>query len=205
MNTFSIKTCSEIDVEAIKYNGEKLINENHLEITVGYKNLASNKTRYYSDKFWKRRCKIQDCEDYQPCRKFIVKKLAIHLILDIKTAKAGELKIKLGFKQIDPIMTKQQSIGLRIKKTFPNEEVIEDFYFKKFEYMIDFYLPKRKLAIEVDERGHKDRKPETEKTRQKEIKECLGCKFIRINPDEKDFSVHDGFGKMQAFIDKLKD
>ena len=71
--------------------------------------------------------------------------------------------------------------------------------------MIDFYLPKRKLAIEVDERGHKDRKPETEKTRQKEIEECLGCKFIRINPNEKDFSVHDRFGKIQAFIDKLKD
>ena len=79
------------------------------------------------------------------------------------------------------------------------------FMLKKFEYMIDFYLPKRKLAIEVDERGHKDRKPETEKTRQKEIEECLGCKFIRINPNEKDFSVHDRFGKIQAFIDKLKD
>ena len=46
MYKFSIKTWSKID----KYNGEKQINENHLEITVGYKNLASNKTRYYSDK-----------------------------------------------------------------------------------------------------------------------------------------------------------
>ena len=27
-------------------------------------------------------------------------------------------------------MTKQQPIGLRIRKTFPNEEVIEDFYVK---------------------------------------------------------------------------
>ena len=50
MYTFSIKTWSKIDVEAIKYNGEKLINENHLEITVGNKNLATSKTRYYSDK-----------------------------------------------------------------------------------------------------------------------------------------------------------
>ena len=54
-------------------------------------------------------------------------------------------------------MTKQQSIGLRIKKN-PNEEIIEDFYTKQFDYMIDSYLPKRKLAIE-DELGHKDRKP----------------------------------------------
>ena len=149
---------------------------------------------------------MQDCEGYQPCRKFIPKKLAIHLILDIKTVKTGEVKIKLCFKQIDPIMTKQQSVGLRIKKkTFPNEEIIENFYVKKFKYMTDFYLPKRKLAIEVDEHSHKDRKPEKEKTRQKDIEECLGCTFIRINPDEKDFSAYDGPGKIQTFIDKSKD
>ena len=52
-------------------------------------------------------------------------------------------------------MTKQQSIGLRIRKTFPNKKIIGDFYVKKFDYMIDFYLPKRKLVIEVEELGHK--------------------------------------------------
>ena len=34
----------------------------------------------------------------------------------IKTVKAVELKIKLGFNQLDPIMTKQQSIGLKINE-----------------------------------------------------------------------------------------
>ena len=33
----------------------------------------------------------------------------------------------------------------------------------------------------------------------------IGCTFIRINPDEKDFSAYDGLGKIQTFIDKLKD
>ena len=80
---------------------------------------------------------------FKPCKKFIAEELAIHLIIDIKTVKAAKLKIKLGFNQLDPIMTKQQSIGLRIRKTFPNEEIIEDFYVKKFDYMIDFYLPKK--------------------------------------------------------------
>ena len=51
MYTFIIKTWSEIDVEAIKYNGEKWINEKHLKTAVGYKNLTSNKTQYYSDEF----------------------------------------------------------------------------------------------------------------------------------------------------------
>ena len=55
-------------------------------------------------------------------------------------------------------MTKQRSIALRIRKTFPNKKIIGDFYVKKFDYMIDFYLPKGKLVIEVEELGHKDRK-----------------------------------------------
>ena len=205
MKSFSIKTWNNNDVEAIKYDCKKWINEKHLETALGYKNLASNKTKFYSDKFKKARCEIQDCEDFQPCRKFIAEELAVHLIIDIKTVKAAELKIKLGFNQLDPIMTKQQSIGLRIRKTFPNEEIIEDFYVKKFDYMIDFYLPKRKLAIEVDELGHEDRKQNKENKRQKELEEHLKCTFIRINPDEKDFSAYDGLGKIYKFFDEFKE
>ena len=205
MYTFSINKWNKIDVEAIKYNGEKWVNENYLEKVISYKNLTGNRTQQYSDELKKKRCEIQDCEDFQPCRKLIAEKLTIHLIIDIKTVKAGELKTRLGFNQLDPIMTKQQSIGLRIRKTFPNEKIIEDFYVKKFDYMIYFYLSKRKLAIEVHELGHKNRKSEKENTRQKEIEKCLGCAFIRINPDEKDFSAYDGLDKIKAFIDKLKE
>ena len=103
------------------------------------------------------------------------------------------------------MMTKQQSIGLGIRKTFPNQEIIEDFYVKKFYYMTDFYLPKRKFEIEVDELGQKDRKPKKENTRQKEIKVYLRCVFIIINPNDKDFSAYDGRGRIQQFLDKLKD
>ena len=83
----------------------------------------------------------------------------------IKIVKAGELKIKLGFNQFEPIMTKPESIGLRITKIFPNEQIIEGFYVKKFDYMIDFYLLKRKLATESNELGHFDRDLITENKR----------------------------------------
>ena len=108
MLTYSIKTCRKIGVEAIKYNDKKLINEKHLETAPGYKNLVRNKTQYYSDKFKKRKHEIHDYEDFQPRRKFIAEELAIHLIIDIKTVKAAERKIKFGFNQLDPVMTKQQ-------------------------------------------------------------------------------------------------
>ena len=167
--------------------------------------LASNKTQYYSDEFKKRRCEIQNCEDFQPCKKFIAEELAVHQIIDIKTVKAAEFKIKLGFNQVNLIMSKQESIGLRIIKAFLNEKITEDFYVKEFDYMTDFYLPKRKLAIEVDELGNSDRDQITENKRQKELEKYLGCTLIRINPDEKYFSAYDGLGKIQNFLDKLKD
>ena len=90
-------------------------------------------------------------------------------------------------------MTKQQSIGLRLGKLFPNEDIIEDF--SALYCLIDNYFPKRKLAIEVNELRHKDRDQVKENKKQKD-------KFIRINPDEKDFSAYDELGKVQKFIDK---
>ena len=74
---------------------------------------------------------------------------------------------------------------------FSNEEIIEDL--TALHYLIDFYFPKHKLAIEVDELGHKDRDQTKENKRQKDLKEYLDCKFIRINPDEKNFDIYDGF------------
>ena len=54
------------DVEAIKHNGKKWINEKDLEKALGYKNSTGNKTQYYSNEFKKRRYEIQNCEDFQP-------------------------------------------------------------------------------------------------------------------------------------------
>ena len=51
-------------------------------------------------------------------------------------------------------MTKQQAIGLRLRKLFSNEEITE--YFSALNCLINFYFPKYKLAIEVAELGHKD-------------------------------------------------
>ena len=50
-----------------------------------------------------------------------------------------------------------------------------------------------KLAVEVDEKGHKYRNEKTwkdqEVKRQKALEKELECEFIRINPDEKDFNI----------------
>ena len=59
------------DIEAIKYNVKKWINEKDLKKALGYKHLAGSKTQCYSSEFKKRGYEIQGCEDFHPCRKFI--------------------------------------------------------------------------------------------------------------------------------------
>ena len=99
-------------------------------------------------------------------------------------------------------MTKQQSIGSRLRKLFSNKEIIE--YFSALNYLIDYYFPKYKLAREVDELGHKDRDRTKENKRQKDLQEYLDSKFIRINPSEKNFDIYDGVKKILTFINKFK-
>jgi very-short-patch-repair endonuclease len=56
------------------------------------------------------------------------------------------------------------------------------------DYKVDLFFPDHNLIIECDERGHSDRDPRYEKTRQEFI-EREGHKFIRYNPHDPDFSI----------------
>ena len=65
----------------------------------------------------------------------------------------------------------------------------QNFQYYVDGYRIDLYFPEYNLAIEVDEFNHKDRDKMYEIKREKYIKEKLSCKFIRFNPDEKNFNI----------------
>ena len=56
-------------------------------------------------------------------------------------------------------------------------------------YKIDFYFHEYHLAVEVDELNHNNRNIGYEIKRRKAIEKNLGCVFIRINPDEKNFNI----------------
>ena len=99
-------------------------------------------------------------------------------------------------------MSKQESIGLRLKKTFLGEEIIEDF--SALNYLIEFYFPKYKLAVEMYELGHSGRDSVKENKRQREIAKYLDCKFIRSNPDKKILVLMMGLVKYLDFLMSLK-
>ena len=62
------------------------------------------------------------------------------------------------------------------------------------------YIPEYRLAIELDEKGHTDRDERKENKREEKIKEELDYKFIRINPDEKDYDEYVIFSEINNHI-----
>lgn len=61
--------------------------------------------------------------------------------------------------------------------------------FKIGSYMIDLYLPTERIAIECDEFNHTQYDQNRESARQEYIVKELGCRFIRFNPDDSNFSI----------------
>ena len=71
------------------------------------------------------RCKIEECGKYQPCRIFIQNTLAVEITMNSIKIQAVIFRDTFGVNQHDKVLRKQQSLGLRLKKLFSNEDIIE--------------------------------------------------------------------------------
>ena len=85
-------------------------------------------------------------------------------------------------------------------KLFSNENIL--LQHSVLDYKTDLYFPEHKLAIEVVEKGHTDRDKRKEIERQITIERKFGCKFIKINPDEKDYDEYAKFGEVNNHINE---
>ena len=88
--------------------------------------------------------------------------------MDCRTTDTVKFKSRLGFNQQDPIMTQEQSVLSKIELLFLTEDKI--YQHNVLGYRIDLYVPKYKLAIEVDELNHCTRNIKDELKRQKDRK-----------------------------------
>ena len=99
------------------------------------------------------------------------------------------------------INTKEQSVISAIKDAFEGEDMQTQY--RVLSYRIDLYFHKYKLAIEVDELGHAHRNIDNEIERQGALERELNCVFIRINPDERNFSILRKINKIHRHINQV--
>ena len=74
---------------------------------------------------------------------------------NVATPKAIELKSQLGLNQNDATLTKEQSVIIPIMNTFERENMQTQFGI--LGYRTNLHFHDHKLAVEVDEEGHKNR------------------------------------------------
>ena len=118
----------------------------------------------------------------------------------ISTPKSIECRSKLGFNQYDITLTKEQSVLKSVMDAFEGENMQTQY--SVLGYRIDLYFHDYRLAIEVDEKGHKDRNINHEIQRQKALEKELRHEFIRINPDEEDFKIFKAVNEIHSHIKK---
>ena len=102
-------------------------------------------------------------------QKCIENTLAVERTISSVKTQAAIFRDGFEVNQHNKVLCKQQSLGLRLKKLFPSEDIEEYF---TLHYRIDFKFKNHMLMVEIDEKGHADKDPAYEKKRQKELENC---------------------------------
>ena len=88
-----------------------------------------------------------------------------------KEKQRENFRAALGFKEHDIMLTKEQAVSKSIMDAFEGDNMQTQYNF--LGYKIDLYFHDYKLAIEFDEKGHKDRNIDHEIKRQKALEKEL--------------------------------
>ena len=96
------------------------------------------------------RCEKHKCGNYQSCRTVIENSLAIETTISSAKTQTTFFRAKIGVNQHDKVLRKQRSLSLRLKKLFPNNNIIEEY--SALPDRIDFTFKKHMLVVEIDEK-----------------------------------------------------
>ena len=122
MVDISRKTYERNGIETIVDNdGILWLNEKHIEERLGHKNLQEITTKYSDHR--KHRYELVEEPKKQCNRIFIDKKLTVKVIMDCRTTSAQKFRTRLGFKQYDVILMKEQSVLTKIMSSFEGENM----------------------------------------------------------------------------------
>ena len=120
--------------------------------------------------------------------------------MNSRTDESCKFKRNLGFKLHDVINTKEITAINSIKDAFERENMQKKY--TVLGYRIDLCFHKYKLAIEVDELGHNDRRADHEIQRQKALERELNGVFFKINPDAADFNICKELNKIHRHLNQ---
>lgn len=122
------------------------------------------------------------------------------LIMKARTLKASDVAKEYGITVVKKYIRKEIEIVSHLQKVLDRMKILYEPQKKVGKYKIDLYLPRQKLAIEIDEHGHKDRDEDYEERREETIQRVLKCEFLRVNPDDQEFDIFKFIGDVMNHI-----
>ena len=129
------------------------LNEKYVKEQLDHKNLREITTKYHSD-HRKNRHELDNKLKKQCIRIFRDATSAIRVIMDCRTTSTLKIRTRLGFKQYDIILRKEQSVLTKIISSSVGKNMQAQY--NVLSYRIDLYFDDYKLAIKDDENGHRD-------------------------------------------------
>jgi very-short-patch-repair endonuclease len=110
------------------------------------------------------------------------------LVSKSRMMKATNIAKDMGLDILDhKYVTKEAETLDAIIKAFTGENM--RLQYKVKDYKVDLYFPDYNLCIECDENGHSEYNADADRKRTRIITKRLQCKWIRFNPDGKDFNI----------------
>ena len=121
------------------------------------------------------------------------------LLLRSQQPLAKQLAEYMGTKIIEyKYVRKEAGTIYTIQKIFQGISMKQQFSIGS--YRIDLYFPEHKLPTKCNEHDYKDRDIDYEISRPAFMEDQLSCKFIRYNPDAKDFTIEKLLNKIFQYI-----
>ena len=178
MVDISRETCGRNGLEAIKDNDRILwLNEKDREEGLNHKHLRDITINHHSD-HRKHRYELATEPKKEYNRIFTGKKLPVQAVVDSRTRSVHKCRTRLGFKQYNLILTKEQSVITGIVRSFEGENMQTQY--NLLGYRNDLYFHDYKRAIEIDEYGWNDRSISYEIERQKQQNKNLVLSLLEL-------------------------
>jgi very-short-patch-repair endonuclease len=201
-------------IQTIKCNDEIWFSSIDLGNVLGYKDIcraikknvkSENKTKYRKIKPKKQKVvEINEFNKAYAHTTFINKEGLTTLLLNTKLPNVDKIAEQFGINTLYRYKRKEIEIIDELSLFFNEMEIKYETQYFVDNYKIDLYVPLYKLAVEIDENGHNDRNKDDENIRQNYIENKLSCEFIRINPDEKNFSITLLIALIMKYIRKME-
>lgn len=186
MNELKVFNFQDNEVRTAENGSDRWFNLSDVCKILGLRNVSASKSQIKNNKMMM--LETTDRMNRKQLATFIDENGALQLIAKSRKQEAIKLAEKLNLKIMGVLaLTKeQQTLGI-IQNSFKHLE--QKPQHKVGNYIIDLYFPELKLAIECDENGHFSYSHKDDLRRQRYIEECLGCNFIRFNPDKIGFEI----------------